>query len=91
MKTVFYLLYDDLRYNSQLFVFMTLSLWAMTNTAFTYTISFQCGQWLSTRKRSCSPPDLLLLGGDDAVEHEEAGGGVDAVVDEAGELPGLLR
>ncbi len=63
----------------------------MTNTALSYTISFQCGQWWSTRKRSSSPPELLLLGRDDAVENEEDGGGGDAVVDEAGELPGLLR
>ncbi len=32
-----------------------------------------------------------MLGRDDAVEDDEDGGGGDAVVDEAGELPGLLR
>jgi hypothetical protein len=42
-------------------------------------------------KGPLASPDLLLLGRDDAVEDEEDGGGGVAVVDEAGELPGLLR
>ncbi len=46
--------------------------------------------WIQ-EKGPVAPPDLLLLGRDDAVENEEDGGGGVAVVDEAGELPGLLR
>jgi hypothetical protein len=66
----------------------------MTNTAFSYTFLtlflFSADNGGVQEKGPLAPQDLLLLCGDNAVENEEAGGGGGAVVDEAGELPGLL-